>query len=64
MMFKVFLLNTAQLLLLLLFYFTIIIIIITNLIILIILLIIIIEQLFGDEIPNTWNVSHLKFYFS
>jgi len=22
------------------------------------------EQLFGEEIPNTWNVSHLKFYFS
>jgi len=62
MMFRVFLLNMAQLLLLL-FYFTII-IIITNLIILIILLIIIIEQLSGDEIPNTWNVSHFKFYFN
>jgi len=22
------------------------------------------EQLSGEEIPNTWNVSHLKFYFS
>jgi len=22
------------------------------------------EQFFGEEIPNTWNVSHLKFYFS
>ena len=22
------------------------------------------EQLYGEEIPNTWNVSHLKFYFS
>ena len=22
------------------------------------------EHLFGEEIPNTWNVSHLKFYFS
>jgi len=22
------------------------------------------EQLFGEEIPNTWNVSHFKFYFS
>jgi len=22
------------------------------------------EQLSEDEIPNTWNVSHLKFYFS
>jgi len=22
------------------------------------------EQLSGKEIPNTWNVSHLKFYFS
>jgi len=22
------------------------------------------EQLFREEIPNTWNVSHLKFYFS
>ena len=22
------------------------------------------EQLAGEEIPNTWNVSHLKFYFS
>jgi len=22
------------------------------------------EQLSKDEIPNTWNVSHLKFYFS
>jgi len=22
------------------------------------------EQLLGEEIPNTWNVSHLKFYFS
>ena len=22
------------------------------------------EQLSGDLIPNTWNVSHLKFYFS
>jgi len=21
------------------------------------------EQLSGEEIPNTWNVSHLKFYF-
>ena len=24
----------------------------------------ILEQLLGEEIPNTWNVSHLKFYFS
>jgi len=22
------------------------------------------EHLSGEEIPNTWNVSHLKFYFS
>jgi len=22
------------------------------------------EQLSGEEIPNTWNVFHLKFYFS
>jgi len=22
------------------------------------------DQLSGEEIPNTWNVSHLKFYFS
>jgi len=22
------------------------------------------EQLLREEIPNTWNVSHLKFYFS
>jgi len=22
------------------------------------------EQLSGEEIPNTWNVSHLKLYFS
>jgi len=22
------------------------------------------EQLLGEEIPNMWNVSHLKFYFS
>jgi len=22
------------------------------------------EQLSGEEIPNAWNVSHLKFYFS
>jgi len=22
------------------------------------------EHLYGEEIPNTWNVSHLKFYFS
>ena len=22
------------------------------------------EQLSGEEIPNTWNISHLKFYFS
>jgi len=22
------------------------------------------EQLSGDKIPNTWNMSHLKFYFS
>jgi len=22
------------------------------------------EQLSGEEIPNMWNVSHLKFYFS
>jgi len=22
------------------------------------------EHLFGEEIPNTWNISHLKFYFS
>ena len=22
------------------------------------------EQLYGEEIPNTWNVSHLKFYFT
>jgi len=22
------------------------------------------EQLLGKEIPNTWNVSHLKFNFS
>jgi len=22
------------------------------------------EQLSGEEIPNTWNLSHLKFYFS
>jgi len=22
------------------------------------------EKLSGEEIPNTWNVSHLKFYFS
>jgi len=22
------------------------------------------EQLLGEEIPNTWNVSHLKLYFS
>ena len=22
------------------------------------------EHLSGKEIPNTWNVSHLKFYFS
>ena len=21
------------------------------------------EQLSGEEIPNTWNVSHIKFYF-
>jgi len=22
------------------------------------------EQLSREEIPNTWNISHLKFYFS
>jgi len=22
------------------------------------------EHLSGEEIPNTWNLSHLKFYFS
>jgi len=22
------------------------------------------EHLSGEEIPNSWNVSHLKFYFS
>jgi len=22
------------------------------------------EQLSGEEIPNTWNISHLKFYFN
>jgi len=22
------------------------------------------ELISGEEVPNTWNVSHLKFYFS